>query len=219
MYLQGNVIDPSSGGTADGSFPIVNVGRSNELIVSELHGKYFEQLYRGNVFYGNTATAGVVIAISSTLTPTFSIWNPAQSGKLMVPICALIGWTATTAALGTFVWHSTTGAGAGLATAAPFSAFGSGTPVNANLGSSKASAMRFAGGGTTTLTAAASFYRGTGISTLPTTAATATASWWLARDEWDGNGCLQPGTAIHLFGSTAIAVTATVTLAWIEVPL
>ena len=216
---QGVVLDPSAGSAADGATVTANFGRSNDLIVSELHGKYFQQAYRGNVYYASTATAGVVIPIASTLTPTYSIWNPAGSGKLLVPIVTLLGWTATTAALGSFVWQATTNAGSNISTTAPFVAFGTGSAVNANLGSGKASQMRIGSGGTTTLVAASTFYRGTGVSTTPTTAATSVAPWWIARDDWDGSGIVPPGNAIHLMATTAILVTANITLVYAEVPL
>lgn len=217
--MQGIVLDPSSGASADGATVTANFGRSSDLIVSELHGKYFTQCYRGNVYYASTATAGVVIPIASTLTPTYSIWNPAGSGKLLVPLVTLLGWTATTAALGNFVWTATTNAGSGISSTAPFVAFGTGSGLNANLGSGKVSAMRVGSGGTTTLVAASTFYRSTGISVTATTAATSVAPWWIARDDWDGSGIVPPGNAIHLMATTAIAVTAQVTLAYVEVPL
>lgn len=218
MYLQGVVFDPSSAGAADGSTVSANFGRANELIVSELHGKYFQQCYRGNVFYASTATTGVVIPIASTLTPTYSIWNPAGSGKLCVPIVTLIGWTATTAALGSFVWTLTTNAGSASGTGLPYSAFGTGTAVNALAGSGKTSSVRTGTGGTTTLTAAASFYRETGCQITPTTAATSVAPGWIWRDDWDGTGILAPGNGMHLMASTAIAVTATITTVYAEIP-
>ena len=219
MYAQGIVLDPSAGSLADGQVASLNFGRSSDLIVSELHGKYFQQCYRGNVFYSSTASTGVVIPISTTLTPTYSLWNPAGSGKLCVPIALLVGWTSTTAALGTLLWTSTTNAGSGISSTAPFVAFGTGTPVNANLGSGKVSQMRAANGGTTTLVAAASVYRETGLSIGATTAATAILPGWQWRDDFDGTSIIPPSTAIHLMASTAIAVALTITLIWEEVPL
>lgn len=218
MYLQGIVVDPSSGGSADGSTVTANFGHANEMIVAELHGKYFEQAYRGNVYYASTTAAGVVVPIYTTLTPTYSIWNPAGSGKLLVPIYAMIGWQATVTALGSFVWMATTNAGAGISSTAPFVAFGTGTPLNANLGSGKVSQMRAGTGGTTTLVAAPTFYRETGISCGVTTAAVST-SWWMGRDDFDGAAVVPPGNAIHLMGNTAIAATCTVTLAYAEIAL
>ena len=219
MYLQGVVFDPSGAASADGSTPSINMGRANEALVAELHGKYFTQCYRGNVFLASTTAAGVVVPIYTTLTPTYSVWNPAGSGKLLVPIVSLIGWTATTAALGSYVWTATTNAGANISTTAPFVAFGSGTALNANLGSGKVSQMRIGSGGTTTLVAAPTFYRETGCQIIVTTAATGAAPGWIWRDEWDGAGIIPPGNAIHLMGTTAIATTVTVSLVYAEVPL
>ena len=218
--LQGTVFDPSSAGSPDGSSPVVNLGRSNEALVAQLHGKYFTQCYRGNVFYASTTTAGRALSLT-TVTPTYSIWNPAGSGRLCIPFVTLIGWTATTAALGTIVWTATTAAGDTISTAgvAPLSAFGTGTPLNANLGSGKVSQMRIATGGTTTLTAVPSFYRTTGLTITPTTAATGVAPGWVWRDEWEGGGIVPPGTVIHLMATTAIALVACVTTAYVEVPL
>lgn len=217
MFLQGQVFDPSGAATPDGAQPVVNIGRANEAIVTELHGKYFTQCYRGNVFYGSTTTAGVVIPIASSLTPTYSLWNPAGSGKLLVPIVTLIGWTATVTAVGSFIWMATTNAGASVSSTAPFVAFGTGTPVNANLGSGKVSQMKLASGGTTTLVAAPTVYRDTGISLGLTTAAT--VGFWVMRDDWDGSGIIPPGNAMHLMGTTAVAATVQVTQVWEEINL
>ena len=219
--LQGTTLDLSSAGSPDGSSPVLNLGRANEALVAQLHGKYFTQCYRGNVFYASTTTAGRVLSFT-TVTPTYSIWNPAGSGKLCIPFVTLIGWTATNAALGEIVWMATTNAGDTITTAgvAPLSAFGTGTPLNANLGSGKVSAMRIATAGTTTLSAVPTFYRSTGLSMLVTVATTATAApGWVWRDDWDGGGIVPPGNVIHLMASTAIAIAACVTTAYVEVPL
>lgn len=214
----GRVLDPSYAGSSDGSNVPFSAGRANEMLVSELHGKYFQQCYRGNVYYASTATSGHVVPISSTTaSPIYTLWNPASSGKLLVPIVTLIGWTATTAALGSFVWMATTNAGDHIGTAHPIVTFTGTVPLNANLGSGKRSQMRF--GVTVDLIAATTFYRSTGCSITPTTAATSVAPGWMWRDEWDGAGIVPPGCAIHLMGTTAIAVTAQITTAYAEVPI
>ena len=218
MLSQGVVVDPSGAATADGTTTTLNFGRANDLIVSELHGKYFQQCYRGNVFLASTTTAGVVLPISSTLTPTYSLWNPAGSGKLIVPIVTLISWNATTGVFGGLCWHATTNAGSSISTTAPFVAFGTGAAVNANIGSGKVSQLRVGSGGTTTLVAASTFYRGIGA-TVITGAVTVVTAPFLLRDDWDGSGILPPGNAIHLFGTTAVAITACVTLVYEEIPL
>ncbi len=227
---QGVVVDPSSAGTPDGTTANANLGRANELIIAELHGKYLEQAYRGNVYYASTATAGVILPVfvATTMTPTYSIWNPAGSGKLLVPIVTLLGWTATTAALGTLIWIASTNAGdrisaAGATGASPISTFGTLTaPVNANLGSGKVSQMRFsASGSTTLLTGQPVFYRTTGITVSPTgtTAVSNVLPWWTCRDDWDGTGIIPPGNAIHLVGSTATLASIPITTVYAEIPL
>ncbi len=220
MFAQGIVVDPSNGGVADGLTTNINLGRSNELIVSELHGKYLEQCYRGNVYIGSTTTTGVVVSIATTKTPTYTIWNPAGSGKLIVPIVSLYSWNSTTSVLGGLVWMATTSAGASIATTAPFVTFTSPqTPVNANLGSGKVSVAKFGNDSTTiSITAAATFYRGTGITATATTVG-AIISAWQWRDDWDGMSVIPPGNAIHLMGSTAVALAVVVSTVWAEIPL
>lgn len=62
-------------------------GKSAEAIVTELHGKYYEQAYRGNLFVA-TQTAGVTLATVAGTAPSFSLFNPAGSGKYL----SLIRW-------------------------------------------------------------------------------------------------------------------------------
>jgi len=220
MLLQGTVFDPSGANTADGSIASANLGRANELLVAELHGKYFTQNYRGNVFIGSTSTTGVTIPIATTKTPVYTIWNPAGSGKLCVPLVSLISYNATTGVLGGLVWMATTSAGASIATTGPFVTFTTpATPISANLGAGKTSQMKF-GNDTTTMsiTAAATFYRALGITVFAHTAA-GDQGLLTNRDDWDGTGIIPPGNAIHLMGSTAVALAALVTTVWAEIPL
>ena len=218
MYLQGIVFDPSSAATADGTTANINLGRANEALVAELHGKFFEQCYRGNLYYASTAAAGVAISTSSTLTPTYSLWNPAASGKLMVPVSLMVSWATVTTLAGGVVWTATTNAGSSISTTAPMVAFGTGTAINANLGSGKVSVVRAATGGTTTIVAAPTLFRTTGIS-VGTTSLVAGTAWWCAREEYDGSMIVPPGNAIHVMASTVLAAVCTITTAWLEVPL
>jgi hypothetical protein len=218
MLLSGTIFSPTQAGTPDGTPSSFNQGRANELLVAELHGKFFTQCYRGNVFYASTASGGAVIPISnSTAGITYSLWNPSGSGHLLVPITLYIGWTATTAALGSIVWSATTNAGSGLSSLSGFIAFGTSTTANANLGAGNASVMRAATGGTTTLFAAATVYRNTGLTITPS--APTVAPGWVWRDDYEGSMVIPPGNAIHLMATTAIAITAEITTVWAEVPI
>jgi hypothetical protein len=220
MFLTGIVSDPSNAATTDGTSATVNIGRANEALVAELHGKYFTQNYRGNVFIGSTSTTGVVIPIATTKAPVYTIWNPAGSGKLCVPLTTLISYNATTAVLGGLIWTATTNAGSQVGATAPIVTFSAqATPISANLGAGKGSQMKFANDASTvSITAAASFYRDTGVTVTATTVG-AIISGWQWRDDWDGTGIIPPGNAIHLMGSTAVALTAVISTVWAEIPL
>ncbi len=221
----GTVTDPSNNITPDNGSGNFNMGHANEMFVAELYGKNYQHTYRGNIFIGSTTTAGVVIPIATTKTPLFTIWNPQGSGKLLVPIVTLLGYNATTGVLGALVWMATTNAGSTTGATNPIVSFTSpATPVSANLNanagiSGKQSVIKV-GNDTTTIsiTAAATVYRGLGITVTAHTAA-GDQALSVAREEWDGMGIIPPNNAIHLMGSTAVAATLFVSLVWAELPL
>lgn len=226
--LFGVVTDPTAGNLGDGAPANPALGRAADLIVSELHGKYFTHNYRGNIFYGSTSTTGVAIPIASTKTPVYTIWNPQGSGKLLVPIVTLITpVSAAAAVLGGFVWMATTNAGSTTGATAPIVSFTNPTtPISAFLGRErqKASVMNFGNDATTiSITAAGTMYRHTGCATNATgTGATAAAQdlgAWIWRDEWDGTGVIPPNNAIHLMGNTAVAITVGISTAWAEISI
>lgn len=67
MLIQGQV-GPQQNNT-DGSNPTVRMGRQGEMIVSNLHGKYYEQAYRGNLFYvASQAGQITTVGLSATYT-------------------------------------------------------------------------------------------------------------------------------------------------------
>mgnify|MGYP001605670228 CR=1 FL=1 len=56
--VQVQTSDPTTS-NADGTIGNIVGGKSLEMLVAELHGKYYQQTLRGNVFHGATAAAGV----------------------------------------------------------------------------------------------------------------------------------------------------------------
>src|SRR5437870_7298434 len=98
MITLGLVQAPTNVSATDGNNYVFLQGKQAEAIVSELHGKYYTQAYRGNVFWGSTASAGVLVPIASTTGPTFGLWNPAGSGKNAAIVRYTAGWVATTGA-------------------------------------------------------------------------------------------------------------------------
>ena len=76
LLVQGQV-GPTT--NADGAPQIMRLGRAGESIVSPLHGRFYEQNYRGNIFsIGNNAVAlsANTIALTATSTPILGVWNP-----------------------------------------------------------------------------------------------------------------------------------------------
>lgn len=82
--LEQGFVGQSATKYADGSNPVVRVGNQGDQINSELHGKYYEQAYRGNLF---SVANQAAVSTSTTLNTTFtglSIANPSTSGVNLV---------------------------------------------------------------------------------------------------------------------------------------
>ena len=122
--LFGQVGAPSTTSASDGSNLPALQGKQGDLVVSELHGKYYTQSYRGNSYWGSTAAAGVTLTIvTATTNVGLILWNPQGSGKNAALIATTITpTTAMTTAAG-YGYGIVLNAGAGVATGAPFSAF------------------------------------------------------------------------------------------------
>ena len=60
-------------------------GKDSQVVVDELHGRYLEQGYRGNIFSGaNQAAQAISVALATTYTGLL-LYNPIGSGKILVP--------------------------------------------------------------------------------------------------------------------------------------
>lgn len=102
----------------DGGQAPLRTGVLGDLIVSELHGRYFEQNRRGHLFCGGmgitsisnatftTATTGV------TATPVAGVWNPAGSPVDLIILQAMLGVIMTAlqaTGCGPFAWMASAG--------------------------------------------------------------------------------------------------------------
>src|SRR5262245_50776800 len=111
----------------DGVVAALRLGKSAEAIMQELHGRFFEQAYRGNLYstgMGVTALSANTITLTATTTPILGVWNPPTSPVNLVILQAMVNWflnTFTTPAdLGAFVWASSVSNGALSAGSTPF---------------------------------------------------------------------------------------------------
>lgn len=113
-------IMPGPQTASDGTQIQPRAGRSGELIVSELHGRFYEQTYRGNVYSGGItaltsmtgAPAFTISTLTASCTPIAGLWNPATSGVNAVILQATLGviiTSATNTGCGPFVWATSSG--------------------------------------------------------------------------------------------------------------
>lgn len=101
MINQNIVGQPAAGGTN-----AIMSGRSGQLgdvIVSELHGRYYETTYRGNSFLLSVSTAAAVTAYSGGAagTPMLCLLNPAGSGRNAAITKVSVGNVVAASAAGT----------------------------------------------------------------------------------------------------------------------
>jgi hypothetical protein len=97
----------------DGAEAKVRQGKNAEQIVQELHGRFYEQNYRGALFSGGmglTAINNVTYTsatLGATVTPIVGVYNPLGSPVNLVILQAVLGVTVTAATAtgpGAFVW-------------------------------------------------------------------------------------------------------------------
>lgn len=79
--IQAQVSDPTVS-NSDSTIGNLIAGKSLEVLIAQLHGKWYSSTYRGNVFHGKTAAAGVLIPATAGTAQTFGIWNPLGSGEI-----------------------------------------------------------------------------------------------------------------------------------------
>lgn len=168
-------------------------------------------------FIGTVAGgAGITVPIYNSTSPTFALWNPAGSNKLIVPVRMSIGVEATaTPAIATLGFSQKLSTGASAATAAPIAAFTDGNVWNGRIGRTGGNYGRL-GVATTTLTAAGDFFYSLGFSQATIALAAGLVN---LTHEFNDALILEPGTLIHLVGNPAAPVEAmTPSIVWYEVP-
>ena len=80
MLIQGSVGQPSTTSIQPGTTPTIRQGQLGDVIVSELHGRYYETAYRRNLF--NAAVQGTGITTSAGLVTGYTglaLTNPTSS--------------------------------------------------------------------------------------------------------------------------------------------
>lgn len=212
----------------DGTSPIARSGRLGDLIVSELHGRFYEQVFRGNTYSGGmtlTSISNVTFTtgtLGATCTPIIGVWNPPNSGVNLELLQAALGVTVT-AATNTggapYVWATSVGNTAITTGSTPLNRktlllagsqakFYAGTALTAltnNLVVQHGSAL---GGGS----AAAFSFVGTAVGQV--------TAYVPSSENLDGSIIVPPGGVAALLATTTpVAHSAVSMLLWQEIPV
>lgn len=78
---------------ADGVEEAFRMGKSGETIVSELHGRYYEQAYRGNLYIAQAIVTAPAAYSATAGVGGPLIWNPPGSGVNVVCLAVSLGIT------------------------------------------------------------------------------------------------------------------------------
>ena len=222
---------------SDGNQAQARGGKGGDTIVSELHGRFYEQTYRGNVYSTGiqltsisnatfTTATGLsgTLATAATATPVVGIWTPATATVNAVILQANLAVIITAlqeTGCGGFVW-------AVFSNQAAITVASQATPINhKTLTASGSQVKGLSGLALTGLTSVGSYLTtsamnggaASNLATLQTAAGLApTASSDV--ENFDGSIIVPPGGILALFcSSTPVAHSALASLTWEEVVL
>lgn len=192
-------------------------GSMGELITADLWGKFGEFCRRGFVFVARVA-AVAAIPVNTTLTNAPSIWNPAGSNKLVVPLRISLSLGAIgTPILQGFTVSYLTGAGSVAATGAPIPTWTNVAPVPLLVGGGKVASTLFSPAVSTyTVNPATLLDMGFGHH-LEGTAASGQLYSGFSYD-FDGSVQLLPGTTLHVGSTIATSTTYWTSIIFAEIP-
>lgn len=219
--MQGTTQAPALSSYQDGATPAVLSGRQGDMIVSELHGKYYTQTQRGNCYYASTAAAGLAFSIfSATTFLGLMLLNPMGSGKNLSLIRSMVGLNAASAtAASAFGYAWATNVNTPLSTA--YTAFGALTTTRGSclLGPVGQGNSVVLTATTATIAAASVFTWGRSANFSTSTGAVGTVLGSTMFEDFDGQMIVPPGTLFTLTSSILGGGTNPATLIWEELPI
>lgn len=221
MIIEGKVGVQQLG---DGAENEIRIGRQGDALVSQLHGRFYEQALRGNLFSagsGLTALSANTVTLTATTTPIVGVYNPLTSKVNLVMLqagLAVIANSNAATAPGAFVWAAMTNQAAISTGAAPFN--------RGTLGRTGSAALAFNGG--VALTGLANnlvVIEGAdfpGMHTIAYSAVAATAFYngVQAVQHFDGSLIVPPGGVLALLNTVSTTTFSVWSrLLWEEVPI
>ena len=236
MLLQGIVGPQSVASIGSGTPTTARFGQLSDAIVSELHGRFYETTYRGNMYSGGLTTltalanANFTVAngLSATLataaasTPIIGLYNPASStinAAIHQATLAITQTNLTATGAGGFVWavfanNPSVSTGATPISRKTLTAVGSQCKTLANVALTGLSNVGVA-------LAASALNGGIGynISSVAT-ASGFTPPVVTAVENLDGSLIIPPGGVLALYATTTpAALSAVGSLLWEEIPV
>lgn len=211
---------------ADGAVDATRQGKSGELVVQELHGQFFEQVVRGNVFSigcAPTALSAATVLLTASAQPIVGVWNPLTSGvNLAILQASLVDFinNVSSVALGGFVWAASSNNASLTAGLSPFN--------RKTLASTGSAARAFSLSTASLLTGltnnlvvfeGAEFNTASGLPTTTVAAATPTPSV-AGVQNFNGSLIVPPGGVLALLNTVSVTThTVYGRLLWEEVPV
>ena len=220
-------VGPVLAAQAIGSYPIARSGALQDLIVSELHGRFYELNKSGQLFSLAGAAAATTLAathatgtLGATATPIVGLWNPPTSGvnlEIIKAFVSLSGYGANNAVSpGGFTWCGSVGNTAISTGAVPYNL------RSLTAGATLTKAFANATGALTGLTNNMVLIRGSAIS-APTgiqPAAFTVGPACVVEESLDGSLIVPPGGVIALLGNVSTTtVNFNSSILWAESPV
>lgn len=197
----------------DGNIPSEpRYGRTNEAIVQQANGKYYELASRGLLFAAADQGAGVAVQTSIGTTGNLSLHNPVGSGKRLVVCKVSAAYFSGTLTAGAF-YHGYNPVNTTLPTSGT-----SLTAVATGIGTSGAAAVGVALTGATVVAGKVLWPF---ASNLPILASSANDPFTLIED-LDGEITIDPGAVYQLLsvmGGTGSTPKMSFGIVWAEIPL
>ena len=205
-------------------------GDEGQLIVDQMHGKYYQANQKYGVFSNSPTPLGLAIPIytATALAGGMPLWNPQGSGVKGVLTKAMVARASGTAAVFSVGLMARNGVGAVIATGSQITAFAETTPINGKLGlvnsiagsgGGPTSRIKSSRAGTVTVTAGVA---AEWVETLGATGVEAdvTANGIsLINHDFDGRIEVYPGTMVWLAATLASVALYATTIGWYEVPV
>lgn len=204
-------------------------GDEGQLVVDQMHGKYYQANQKYGVFSSSTTPLGLAIPVYTTVTPVGNVlWNPAGSGVKAVLAKYQAARASGTAGFFAIGLMARNGMGSVIATGAQITAFAETTPINGKLGlvnsvagtgGGPSSRVKSSRAGTCTITAAVAAewvetLGGTGVEADATTNGIS-----LINHDFDGRIEVYPGTIVFVGATMASVALYAQTLSWVEVAI